>query len=208
MPPQQQPPQYPVINNQPTNHSQYDFIMGSPQAPRQRMPSRGVKPLVLIAAILTGLAVVLIVAFSLLSGGNDASKPLIVVVQQQQEIARVAGLQFSALSQQTTKNFAINTKLTMASDKSSFTKYLNKNGVDTPEKEIALGLHSTTDVKFTNAIATSTLDATVKAELQSELTSYRGSLRQAYASTTNQGTRALLQQYDKNADMLLTQSKE
>jgi hypothetical protein len=207
MPPQQQPPQHPVINNQPTNHSQYDFIMSSPQGP-QRSPVRGAKPLVLIAALLAGLAIILVVAFSVLSGGKDTSQPLIVVAQQQQEIARVADLQYSALTQQNTKNFAKNTKLTMVSDKASFTKYLNKNGVDTPDKELALGLHSATDTKFTNAVATSTLDETVKAELQSELTAYRGSLRRAYASTANSGTRELLQKYDKNADLLLTQSKE
>jgi cytoskeletal protein RodZ len=208
MPPQQTPPQYPVINNDPADHSQYDFIMNQGQPKNTPSFKGGKKPLLLIVGGLLIVLILVVVVFSFFSKNNESSKPFLAVAQEQQELVRVADLQYGAVSSQSTKNFVISTKSTMLTDNSLLMRYLAQNGAKISDKQLALGTHSTTDTALANAIATSTLDATLTKELQTELTTYKASLRQAYAATTGKNARALLEQFDKNADLLLAQSKQ
>jgi hypothetical protein len=71
-----------------------------------------------------------------------------------------------------------------------------------------LGENSDTDKQLTDAVSTSTLDTAYTTILQNQLTQYQAALSQAYQSTSNKSTRALLNQLNQHAELLLTQSKQ
>jgi hypothetical protein len=96
----------------------------------------------------------------------------------------------------------------MATDSSTFTTFLGKNGVKISKKQLAAGMQSTTDAQLTSAISSNTLDSTLRATLQNELKQYQTDLAKAYRTTTSNSARAMLKQLNTNAELLLTQSQQ
>ena len=187
--------------------NQYDFIMNPQPNPG---PKRLTSPagLFFIVGVLVVIVVLFAVIFSINRGGGGDTKPFVRAAQEQQEMARVAKLQFSSLTQQNVKNFAMNTQLSMMSDQQLLTTYLKQHGSGVSAKTLNAGMHGQTDTALANALSTNSLDAAVLSELQNELQAYQATLSQAYTGTHSASARALLTQLNDHAKLLLAQSKQ
>jgi len=204
--PQQPTPQPPA--NQ-TPNGQYDFIMNPEKPSRPKMSLDGTtQKLIVGVAILAVVVIVLAVVMSLMRGGNANADLMTSVAQQQQEIIRVSQLQADAVSDQDTKNFVINTLLSMQSDQQTYLDLLASNGVKVSDKQLALGQNSATDTTLENAVASNSLNDAIAAELRRELQQYQGSVQQLYSVTSGQNGRAVLQNLYDNAGLLIEQSKQ
>jgi hypothetical protein len=206
MPPQQ--PQYPPQQPAPQpTQDPYHFIM-NPEQPRRSSSLKSPVGLLFIVGAIAVVVVLLVVILSIVRGGGADKQPLITVAQDQQEMGRVAALNVNQLKDPSVKNFATTTQLTMATDSVSYTGYLGKHGVKISKKQLARGRNSMTDSQLQSAIASNTLDSTLKSALQTELKQYQTDLAKAYQSSTGKSTRAELNQLNTNADLLLTQSQQ
>jgi hypothetical protein len=208
MPPQQplQPQQQP-LGQEPTPQNPYGFIMEPPQQSRRIQNLKSPGSLLFIIGAAAIVIIVLVVIVAALRGGGGSSAPFIKLAQQQQEIIRIAGLDYSQLSQQNAKNFAITTQLSLSSDQTTLNDMLSRNHIKISPKQVALGANSQTDTQLDNAIATSTLDTTLTRVLHDELQAYKQSLDQAAVQTSGTALDTL-NQLSKNADLLLQQSKQ
>ncbi len=208
MPPQQplQPQQSP-LGQHPVVENPYDFIM-SPQQPKKTASVKGPQGVLFIVGAAAVIIILLVVVISMLRGSGGDTTTFIKLAQQQQEIVRVATLDYSQLSQQSTKNFSINVQLGIATDQASLTGLLGRNHIKVSPKQLTLGTDSTTDTQLQNAISTSTLDTTLTQVLHNELTSYQQTLRQAYNQTAAPDARQLLNQLNTNAQLLIAQSQQ
>jgi hypothetical protein len=209
MPPNQQL-QQPPYNQPPAPQAPqdpYHFILNPEQPKRSSSLGKPAGLLFIVGAV--AIVVVLgVVILSIAKGGGSSSQPYVTVAQEQVEIGRVAGLDLDQVQGTNVKNFATTTELTMATDSSTFTTFLGKNGVKISKKQLAAGMQSTTDAQLTSAISSNTLDSTLRATLQNELKQYQTDLAKAYRTTTSNSTRAMLKQLNTNAELLLTQSQQ
>lgn len=205
MPPQNTYP--PAPPPPPVNPTQYEFIMTPGSQPRSKMPGGPTKLLVIVGG-LAAIVIVAVILLSAFSGNKVDDKPFIAVARQQQEIIRVSDLQYSSLSRQNVKNFAINSQLSLSTDKSKFLLELKKHGIKISDKQILAGANTATDTTLTNAQASSTLDTTLQSTLQEELKTYQTALKQTYAVTKSVKVREMLKSLNDNAELLLKQSQQ
>lgn len=191
---------------QPVTGTPYDFIMSSNQKPPKSAFSLGNNGLLKLA--LAGVALVIIIfAILLISQGGSTTPQTIAVAQQQAEISRVAGLYTDDIQDQDTKNFVLNTQLSLSSAEAEYLTYLGSRDIKVDGKDIALGKNAKTDSTLEAASGSGTLDSTLRSTLQTMLESYQTTLRGAYQTSQSQTTRTLLQEYYDQADLLLEQSK-
>lgn len=203
MPPHQQPHQ----PTPPASQDPYNFILNPEQPKRSSSLGRPLGLLFIIGAVAV-VAVLLVIVLSIARGSSTSSKPYLTVAQDQAEIGRVAGLDLDQVKEDRVKNFATTTKLTMATDSSTFSTYMARHGVKIASKQLLAGTNSATDAQLTSAISSNTLDATLRTVLQNELKDYQADLAKAYQSSTSSSTRAVLKQLNTNAQLLLTQSQQ
>ena len=166
---------------EPLTGSPYDFIMNpgpTRQSAKAGFALKGGSKLPLIAGGGVLLVIVLFVILSLVSGGSS-SPTFLKLVQQQAELGRVADTYYSELRDSSTKNFVINTQLTLTSDSSDLQTYLAANGIKFDPKEIALGQNSQTDASLEAAKTSGTLDSTMKSTFQDALAQYQQSIQTA-----------------------------
>ncbi len=199
MPPYQQPQQPP--------QDPYHFIL-NPEQPKRASSFGKPAGLLFIIGAVAVVVVLAVVILSIARGSSGSSKPYLAVAQDQAEIGRVAGLDQDQVKEDSVKNFAATTKLTMSTDSTTFATYMGRHGVKISSKQLTAGTNSATDAQLTSAISSNTLDVTLRSVLQNELKHYQADLAKAYQTSTSSSTRAVLKQLNANAQLLLTQSSQ
>jgi len=199
MPPQQS-------QNQPN----FDFIMNpnQPSAKKSLLPAgNSTKQRVAIVAIIGGvLLVFLLLLMLILGGGGDNKQNLLKVAQQQTEIVRIANMADQS-NDQSLKNLAANTSVTIASDQSRLAGTLAGNGIAFKKKELALGQNSKTDQVLEDAKAAANFDAVLRDTLIELLTDYQASVKLAYENSGNADVKNQLDATYINTGNLLKQAK-
>lgn len=185
----------------------YDFIMNpSIKPPKKSSGLKGGPKLAYIAGGGVIFVIILFVVLSLSSGGGT-TPGLVSIAQQQAEIARVADLHYSEINDAATKNFVINTQLSVSSAESEYLQYLTAGGVTIKPTQIALGINTQTDAALDAAKGSGALDSTVKTTLQTALESYQQTIQTTYSNTKSAKTKTLLKSFFDQATVLLEQSK-
>lgn len=195
------PPQQP---NQPN----FDFIMNSqqPSAKKSLLPTgNSTGQRIAIVAIIVGVLVAfLVLMMIILGGGGDNKQNLLTVAQQQTEIARVTALATES-SDQSLKNFVMNTQLGVTSDKQSLLNALGENGIKFKDKDLALGQNPDTDQALETAKAAANFDAVIRDTLTELLKDYQASLETAFNQSGNETIKNSLSSAYENAAALLKQ---
>ncbi|MEO6760969.1 MAG: hypothetical protein ABI220_01155 [Candidatus Saccharimonadales bacterium] len=212
--PSPSPPSYtPPTNLTPNGgHNPYEFIVAEDKQREAKFKIPGGDNKTQRALIVAGGAIVLIIIisllYSLISSSGHSDPQLTIVTQKQQEIIRVATDGARHANNQSTKNFAINTELTIQSNQGELISYLADHGTKLSKKTLNLGIDSKTDTLLTNASATNTYDSTVEQELVTELTDYQAALKQAYQGVSGKTLQGILNHSYDNASLLIEQGKD
>jgi hypothetical protein len=187
----------------------YDFIM-SPAPP----PKKSLVPLPTNSSLLQRIAIagggliiliiIIIVFASLLKGGGNNSA-LVSIAQQQNELIRIATLGTQQATDQSAKNFAQSTELSLTTEQQQLLTYLKTNGTKVSTKQLGLTKNAKTDTTLSAAQAASTFDSTFEQVMQSQLTSYAQSLKTTFGNTTGPKARQLLSNDYSAANLMLQQ---
>ncbi len=190
------------------NHNPYDFIM-NPGKPPKKGFSAGLPPLALkILLVLGGVFLVMVLVAIVLSFGSSKSigkAELIGLAQTQQEIIRISDEGASAAVQQTTKNLATTAVLAIQTQQTQLLTLLEKNGIKTDDKQLALKQDANTDLKFKEATATSTFDTTFSQVIEEQLRAYAVTLQAYYNKTGSKSQRDMFGTDYTQAQLLLSQ---
>jgi hypothetical protein len=202
--PYSQPPQPPV----PENAGQYDFIVNN-GTPANR-PNPKTMFLFIGGTVVLVIALVWFILSLFLGGNSGSSAPLVTIAQEQTEIARIAtaAAQSNHLTSQDTRNFTRNTQLTISSDNTDLLALLKTDGKKLDEKQLGLKRSATTDSTLEAANSSGTYDSTLTGILQTQLKAYQTSIKQAYATSTSNKEKSLLNSEYDHATLLLEQSTQ
>lgn len=199
MPPQQN-------QNQPN----FDFIMNpnQPSAKKSILPAgnstgQRIAFVAIIGAVLVGL---LLVIMLVLGSGGDNKQNYLKIAQEQTEIARVSALA-NGSTDQSLKNFAINTGATVMSDQKKLLATLGENGIAFDEKELILGQNAETDQTLATAKAAANFDAVLRSTLVAQLTDYQATTKTAFEKSGNADVKNQLTQIYTNTKLLLQQGQ-
>ncbi|MGH7158271.1 MAG: hypothetical protein ACREGD_04365 [Candidatus Saccharimonadales bacterium] len=196
MPPQQ--------NN---SGNQYDFIISPGKPPKKSLvPSLGGdlpfgRKLVFIIGGGLVLIILIWIVASLLGGGSSGG--LTRIVQQETEIARVA-TEGSEASRADIKNAAVNTQLSLTSQRQAWLQFLANRGTTVSDKEQKLLANPATDQQLETARSNNAFDKTFLEIMRSYLTDYSAALQQTFASSIA-AERELLQTHFDEVQLLLEQ---
>jgi hypothetical protein len=193
---QPQQPQQPQVN--------YDFIM-NPEQQHKHSPlgggsSMGMRIAVVLGGVLL-LVIIVAIAMSLFKGGGVDEKTFVEIAQEQTEIIRLSDNGIDNSVSQTTKNFAVTAKVSMASEQRVL---LEGVGLKIPEKQLALKANSKIDAQLTDAKSASNYDATYTSVMKAQLEAYMADLSAAYPKSGPKTKELLSARYD-TAELLLTQ---
>lgn len=187
----------------------YDFIMSPAPPPKKSLvplPTSGsmLQRIAIVAGGFVILLIIIIVFASLLkSGGNNA--PLVSIAQQQNELIRVATLGTQQATDQSAKNFAQSTELSLITEQQQLLSYLKTNGTKVSPKQLALTKNTQTDTQLSAAQAASTFDSTFEDVMHTQLTAYTQALKTTFAKTTGPKGRQLLSNDYSATNLLLQQ---
>jgi hypothetical protein len=199
-----QPSQQPT----PPQHD-YSFITDPSKPPRKRLlPGSGslLGRVIVVSVGLLLLIIVFVVIKGLLSGGS-ASPAFVGIAQDQQELIHLATAagEESGLNE-TNKNFAVTTQLSLTSAQTDLLTYLSKNGTKVKEKQLALKISATTDQQLSAAATSNTYNETFNTIMQTKLTEYQKDLQQVYDNkATGKNGKELLSKDYAAANLLLKQ---
>lgn len=204
------PPPNPVAGPGNGGHNPYEFIFAGNEQPKPGLFSGGgmMKRVLLVVGGLVVLAVIAAIAVSLLAPKDASLEKLTTVVQEQQEIVRVADLADKSAASTDLKNLAVNTSLSVGSDKKSLQTYLTTRKVKLTDEILAAKQDSKTDTLLTNAKATNTFDHTAAQTLQSLLVTYRSDLNTTYQEVKGKNARAELKNSYDTAELLIVQANK
>lgn len=196
------------------DHNPYDFIMnpGTPQPKRPiplKVPTNGKNGFIVKIALIAGGAIVLLIAImigvSLLSSDDSNTTELTSLAQTQNEIIRVATQGGSSGRDQVTKNFAVNTNLSVSTQQLKIVNYLATKNIKLKPKELGMKESDTTTKQLTQAKATSTFDAAFLQIMQTSLDSYSNDLQKYYESSTSATVKKLLKADYEQTQLLRSQ---
>ena len=156
-----------------------------------------------VAALLLTLIIVL---FSLFSGGDPAEASLRTTMQRQLEIVRITSTeQIANGTNRDVKNFSANVLLTVKSDNTKLTSAVDGAGITFEEEELASPSAAATTTQIENAVSAGTLNETAVEVLAAELEAYRAELTATYEQTSTEDIRSALEAAFANTDLLLKQ---
>lgn len=195
---------------QPGNQPNLDFIMNSnaPSAKKSLLPAgNSTKQRIAIVAIIGGILIgFLIVMMLILGSGGDNKQSMLKIAQAQVELARVATLANDS-TDQSVRNFAVNTKLTIASDTQALLGTLGENGIGFKDKDLVLGQNPETDQALATAKAAANFDTVLRTTLIEQLIAYQASLKETYDASSNTAIKEKLSQIYANVEPLLKQGQ-
>jgi hypothetical protein len=188
------------------DNSQYDFIMqkksmgdGGP------LNSAALRSRILIAF---GGAIILLVVgaivFSFIfKGGDKASADLLTAAQQQNELIRVADIGTKKSRSTATVNYATTTELSLQTDQRLLLANMKANKLGVSTKTLEATKNTATDSALTVADQNNSFDTAFTTTLQTQLNTYRQTIKRAYDATTNKKTKQLLSNCYAHVNTLL-----
>ncbi|MGF7229144.1 MAG: hypothetical protein ACQR33_04125 [Candidatus Saccharibacteria bacterium] len=194
--------------------SPYDFIMNqNKSAPKKPLnlvdPSSKNGFLLKIGFIVGGVVLFMIITaigVNLLTSSKTNTTDIVSLAETQAELVRVTGtLAAGQANDQTVKNVATNTALTLSTQQQKTVAFLATKGVKLTTKQLALKKDSTTDTQLQAATASSTFDTVFTQLLRKQLSSYTDDLQTYYKNATNTTVKTLLQQDYAQAQLLEAQ---
>lgn len=181
----------------------YDFVLNQPQKKNSRLPSSKSGRILIIAVVGVLLLVIGAVVVGILGSGDKGPKDyLITAVKQQSELARISEIAATKARSYETANLAATTRYTILSDQQNTLDLLKKIKVKIGQRELLQSKDSRNDDTLTQADQTNQFDDVYVKLLQSKLTEYQGTLKQAFNMSKNNTTQQLLSAAYKNAGML------
>jgi hypothetical protein len=173
--------------------------------PKPRLPGIGGNPFLMkIVFFLGGGVVVMIivaVVVNMMFGSKTNIQDIVDIATVEQEIVRISAKGDNATTQHV-KNAAINTQASVVTQQQEWIKFLAKHGRKVDAKQLVLKKDPKTDVRLTQAQATSTYDVTLTQIMRTQLEAYAKQLKTAYTNATGTEEKKTLQK-DYDAVVLL-----
>lgn len=191
-------------------HDPYAFIMNPAPKPKKNFWGGGASMAKRIGIVAGGAAVLIIIVLvfvNIIFGGSSSTDGLISIVQTENEIIRIAGKNSSAVDQ-VTKNFAVNTQLSITTQQKEWENFLGKYGIVVAPKLLVLKKNLKSDKSLDSAEANSTFDLVFNQMLKSMLNDYKKELNTTYQHTNNKEERTLLDKHYSQINLLLKQLPE
>ena len=186
----------------------YHFIMNPSKPSRPPLLGVGGHSLLVKVLLVVGGAIVLMIAAAIVTtvflGSKTNLEDIVGLVQIENEITRVADLAEDS-SDQSIKNAASNTSLTIGSQQQAWLNFLGRQGRTVPTKELQLKEDSKTDQQLTAAHESSTFDVTYAKLMRTQLEAYSALVKTTYNRTHNKTESALLNDNYDEAQLLLKQ---
>jgi len=202
MEPNPAPP--PITPQKPINP--YDFLEDKPKPkkPLLPIPSGNSKTQRLIVA---GVGAVFLIVLGMIvmailnAPGQAATKDLVLAAQQQNELIRVAGIGAKDATSPDTRNLAVNTRATLASDQPKLQAIVSKSKkVDA--KLLALGKDSRTDATLTAAKQSNRFNEVFAELLKKELVEYSATLKRVHDNSNSKANKQVLAEQYANVKLL------
>lgn len=196
------------------DNNPYDFIMnsGAPQPKRPiplKVPTNGKNGFIVKIALIVGGAIIVLIAImigsSFLSSDDTNTTELTALAQTQNEIIRVATQGAQNGRDQATKNFAVNTNLSVSTQQLRIVNYLAGKGTKLKPKELGMKESDTTTKQLSQAKATSTFDAAFLQIMQTSLDSYSNDLQKNYEKAGSSTVKKLLKADYEQTQLLRSQ---
>lgn len=187
------------------DHDPYNFILNPVKPKRQLLPV-GHSPRqrwLFLAIAAGGLLCLLMIAYSLLTGGSSTTADLRTIAKQQNELARVASLAQGKTRSANLATFAKTTQTTMTSAQSQVTTYLATKHVKLSTKDYQKATDSSIDKKLTSADLAGQFDETFAKQLGGMLQAYQSQLEKTYKASKSPKDQALLKDLYQQADTLV-----
>lgn len=190
------------------NSSQFDFIMNPNQPQKKSLLPSGPKQRLLLFVIAGAIALMfLIILFAIILGGRQTNTEQVVsLAQKQNEIVRIAAIGNTKAGGPEAQKLAALTSLTITTDQKKTTDWLSKQKTKVSSKDLAKGANSKTDAELTSAEQNGRFDEVFIKTLTAQLEDYRTSMQSTYPSLGATG-KALLEQNDKNVELILSERK-
>lgn len=192
--------------------SPYDFIMNPGTPPKKSPLALKVDPgspkgfLFKIGLIVGGVVIFMIIAaviVNMLTGDKTNTADITSLAQTQAEIVRVSGKANSGtVTNQSLRNFATNTTLTMTSQQTKTIALLQTKGVKLSTKKLALKKNADIDTQLQAATASNSFDSVFAQIMSKQLNSYTDDLQTYYKNASSTDIKQLLQE-DYNQVQLL-----
>jgi hypothetical protein len=194
------------------DNNPYDFIMNPASPPPKKPLGLGGKNafFVKIGLIVGGVVIAMIaiaVVINMLTGSKTNTADLLDIAQTQQEIIRISAQASggSGARDQSLKNFAKNTELSVTTQQLKTLSYLASQNVKPKSKELSIKQNAETTKQLANALQTSTFDSAYRQIIQTSLDSYSSDLQKYYNNSSNTTVRGLLKQDYEQAQLLKAQ---
>ena len=195
IPPPAPPPVSPAKIASPAPNP-YAFLYEQPKTKKSSLLPSGNSTKQRIIYVVLALMVLIFVAMMVISfigsAGKENTANLKIVVTKQAELIRVSNIGVAKSKDQTTKNLAITTSLSISSSQASLLALLKKSGINITPKDLALGSKSATTTLLSNAEQANNFDEVFVKELQTEISEYRSSIKTAYDSSSGENTKKAL----------------
>jgi hypothetical protein len=187
-------------------HNNYDFIMSpnQPTQPSRLSGSSKTQRILFVGISAIVLIILIIIVSSLLNSGPNNKETLLKITQQQTELARIAQLNTAGASQ-TTKNVAMNTSITLTSDRNQLLKTLAARGIKIKDNQLIASRNLNIDKTLDQARAASAFDATFLQTLEESLTDYQTTLKTAYDQSESKSIKQELSHDYSDAKLLSMQ---
>ncbi|HSX32304.1 MAG TPA: hypothetical protein VLF43_03515 [Candidatus Saccharimonadales bacterium] len=194
----------------PPSGNSYDFIV-NPTAPGKPPKSSGSgpfgNPIVMRVLLVVGGLIVLAMLGSfvqkMLFSDKTNTAELIGLTQTQTEIVRI-GDQGDKSGDQAMRNVAVNTRLTLLTQRRELVVFLSKHGGVNP-KVFTAKKSKKTDTRLASAKATSTFDIVYQDILTEQLTAYAKAIKTARGNALGNTEKTLLKKHYDQTQALIAQ---
>ncbi len=140
-----------------------------------------------------GILLVLLILYSLLSGGkNINTEQLTSVMARAQEISRVSTLVKQQAKDADAKDLATTTASVLSSQQQELSSYLETNKAKVDTKKLAAKLDKSTDTALAGGLQNNNYDQIYFAYLKTNLVSYQNELDLAYKNAGTKGKQILI----------------
>lgn len=194
--------------SQTPNQNNLGFIM-SPEQPKRSFGTNffdgSKKSFFILIGVAVGFFILLFIIYEIFKPAG-IQPVLAKVVASQQEITRIANEASGQANSQSTKNFAVTTSLSLASQENQLLSLMKANGMGVTKNQIALAHDSGADSTLQQAIQASNFDPVFVGILQGKLKGYQSLLKQTYNQTNSPIIRTQFANDYQGATLLLKQS--
>lgn len=187
-----------------SGHNPYEFIMNANNPPNVQGGGSLTKRIIIAVASLSVLVVVGGLIYSALLPKDSAKELYIALAKEQTELVRIATTGTTASSERV-KGASLNMQLSIGTNQSKLTQYMNSKNIVVEPEEMAMARDSKNDKLLADAKTTNTFDTTLATLLESELKTYMNNLNTAYTVSQNTEAKEILITSYRSAELLQKQ---